>query len=729
MIDSYIRPIYCIQKKKKCYIYKKADWNSLNKHCEQLSSSLVLRSEMDYSVHDLWDLFKSTLNLGINSFIPSKFVKKRSSLPWMNKHLTKLIKKKCKLYKQAKTSGIWNEYKEHQNLCRKEIRKAEYDFINRTITDGLAENNPKPFWKYIKSKKCDNIGVAPLKVNGKLESHPQKKAEVLLDQFRSVFTKNDSDNLPPVKLRIKDSLSQIKIETKGVEKLLSNIKPSKASGPDNIPNLVLKNCARALAPGVAVLFQKSLDTGELPKDWTDANVSPVFKKGDKHLAENYRPVSLTSVLSKNLEHIVCHEMHKHFDRNKVLTNVNHGFRSGFSCETQLTITFNDFVRSADNNTQTDIAILDFSKAFDTVPHRKLLHKLESYGIRGSLHSWISSFLCKRQMRVVLDGESSKETEVISGVPQGTVLGPLLFLVHINDLPDSVSSNVRLFADDCLLYREIKSRNDQEILQKDLQSLEIWAETWGMRFNAKKCYILSVSNKGIQKFYQLDSCILKEVDNNPYLGLMFSNDLKWTTHINKISNKASSTLGFIQRNLKKCPQECKKTAYIALVRSTLEYGSSVWDPYLEKDIYQLEKIQRKAVRFIKNDYKTTTPGSVTNMLIELELPTLKERRKNKRLCFLYNIAKGSVPAIPASDYLLPIRNKRRIKAKTYDSCITQNIIKRHQNLHSNCFQLPESKTIPYKNSFFPKTISDWNELSEVVVSAPSIDVFKARLSEQ
>ena len=333
------------------------------------------------------------------------------------------------------------------------------------------------------------------------------------------------------------------------------------------------------------------------------------------------------------------------------------------------------------------------------------------------------------MRVVVDGEASPEAEVLSGVPQGTVLGPLLFLVHINDLPDCVSSNVRLFADDCLLYRQIKSRDDQEILQKDLQNLENWALTWGMRFNAKKCYILSVSNKGIQKFYELDSCILKEVDNNPYLGLTLSKDLKWETHINLISKKASSTLGFIQRNLKKCPQECKKVAYVALVRSTLEYGATVWDPYYEKDIYKLEKIQRKAARFIKNDYKSTTPGSVTNMLIDLDLQTLQDRRKDKRLCFLYSISKGKVPAIPASEFLIPVKNKRKIKAKTYDNCDTQNIVKRHQNLHNNCFQLPESKTVPYKNSFFPRTISEWNELSEYVVSAPSLGVFKARLREQ
>ena len=179
----------------------------------------------------------------------------------------------------------------------------------------------------------------------------------------------------------------------------------------------------------------------------------------------------------------------HLEKHNVLTSLNHGFRSGYSCETQLAITIDDLLRSYDKGQQIDIAILDFSKAFDTVPHRKLLHKLDHYGIRGPLHRWLSSFLCKRQMRVVVGGEYSRCATVDSGVPQGTVLGPLLFLCHINDLPDCVKSQVRLFADDCLLYRTIKSQKDHLILQNDLSELDKWAKSWGMRFNAKKCYIL------------------------------------------------------------------------------------------------------------------------------------------------------------------------------------------------------------------------------------------------
>jgi hypothetical protein len=273
-------------------------------------------------------------------------------------------------------------------------------------------------------------------------------------------------------------------------------------------------------------------------------------------------------------------MLRHLEKNKVLTTLNHGFRSGYSCETQLLITINDLLKSYDKGKQIDMAILDFSKAFDTVPHKKLLHKLDQYGIRGPVHRWLTNFLTKRKMRVTLEGESSQQVTVDSGVPQGTVLGPILFLCHIYDLPNAVKSSVRLFADDCLLYREINSQNDHNKLQKDLENLEKWAENWGMRFNATKCYIMSIKKK-THKFYQLGGHILEQVDSNPYLGLQISEDLKWSTHISNITKKANSIIGFLRRNLQHCPKECRKNAYISLVRSVLEYGATIYGTLTRK----------------------------------------------------------------------------------------------------------------------------------------------------
>ena len=419
-------------------------------------------------------------------------------------------------------------------------------------------------------------------------------------------------------------------------------------------------------------------------------------------------------------------MLKHFDKNKVLTHLNHGFRSGYSCETQLAVTIDDITQNFERGQQTDVIILDFSKAFDMVPHKLLLHKLDHYRIRGQLHKWLEHFLTKRTMRVVVDGQSSQAADVLSGVPQGTVLGPILFLVHINDLPERVSSSVRLFADDCLLYRVIRDMQDHLALQEDLQNLENWATEWGMKFNATKCYTLPIKQK-TSFMYQLDNTFLKEVSSNPYLGLNISDDLTWNFHINSMCKKASSTLGFIRRNLQRCPKETRLSAYVSLVRSTLEYGAVKWDPFTQNQIEKIERVQRQAARFIHNDYKSREEGIMTKMLKDLDLPTLQQRRKVLRLTFLFKIAENLVPAIPPENYLKPIKNKRNIKAKYFSDCISKNVVENYETNNSRPFKILEAKNSQqYKNSFFVRTISDWNKLDNSIVNAGSVDCFKARL---
>ena len=564
---------------------------------------------------------------------------------------------------------------------------------------------------------------------GRLLCDSKEKAEALVNQFKSVFTIETDTLKPTVKYGPIKPLSSIKITKAGVKKLLGKINPRKAMGPDQIPNLVLKTCAENIAPSMTLLFQYSMDTGALPNDWLNANIAPIYKKGDRHQPENYRPVSLTSVPGKLLEHIICSQLMKHLESQDILTSLNHGFRAGYSCETQLIITMNDLVKSLEKNSQTDMAILDFSKAFDTVPHSKLLHKLNEYGVKGQLHKWFTSFLTRRHMRVVVDGAASREVTVDSGVPQGTVLGPILFLCHINDLPDAVKSSVRLFADDCLLYREIHSQEDHNILQNDLNELELWAERWGMRFNAKKCYIMSIKQQS-SCFYQLSGHVLNQVSQNPYLGAIISEDLKWEAHINKITGKASSMVGFLRRNLKMCPIDSKKLAYVTLIRSTLEYAASVWDPYLIKDVKKLEQVQHKAVRFIVGDYISKYPGFITAKLEELDIPTLEERRKNIRLSLFYKVAYGKVPAIKQTDHLQAVLNtRRRTKPSRLQGYEVPDELKLNTRNHCMCFKTIPARTAQYKHSFFPRTTIDWNNLSEVQILSTSVDLFRQGLQSR
>ena len=287
-------------------------------------------------------------------------------------------------------------------------------------------------------------------------------------------------------------LPELFISQDGLEKLLSGIKASKASGPDLIPCRFLKELAHEISPILTLIFKQSLQDGVLPSNWKNADMAPIFKKGSRNLAENYRAVSLTCACCKLMEQIITSHIRQHLDQHSILSTLQHGFRKFYSCETQLLVTLQDLFTYRDKNIQIDLAVLDFSKAFDAVPHKRMLGKLSHYGIKGPVLRWIGAFLADRTQRLVIEGTHSPPAPVLSGVPQGTVLGPLLFLCHINDLPSVVNSQVRLFADDCLMYRPISLEADQVSLERDLTALERWSDTWGMKFNAQKCQIMTIA---------------------------------------------------------------------------------------------------------------------------------------------------------------------------------------------------------------------------------------------
>ena len=465
-----------------------------------------------------------------------------------------------------------------------------------------------------------------------------EKAKILNDQFVSVFSKTNNIT-PTMGISKHPIMNDIVINEEGLLNLLQNIKTFKASGPDGIQSKFLKETSQEILPVLRILFEASLHQGVIPDDWRSAMITPIYKPGktDRSKAENYRPVSLTSVVCKLLEHVIYSNIMGHFEKNHILHDNQHGFRKKRSCETQLLTTFNDLVQSYDEGKQIDSILLDFSKAYDKVDHEKLIVKLKFYGVNSKIVIWIKNFLYKRTQKVLVNGKESPSECVLSGVPQGSVLGPLLFLVYINDLPKEVSSTIRIFADDSYIYRVIETSNDNTLLQNDLNKLMEWENKWSMSFHPSKCKLLRITNKRnpILGDYVIHDKILESVETAKYLGVMLHKKLTWKPHVNMITKKANQTRGFLQRNLRGCSKEVKSQCYKTYVRPVVEYASTVWDPVGagNKGLREkIEMVQRKAARFVFSDWRRLS--SPTKMIAELKWSSLQERRSKARVMLFY-----------------------------------------------------------------------------------------------
>ena len=708
IIDVNISPKRKHRPKRKIFIRNKADHPNIEKSLDDFTHEYFSLNQ-NMTVNDKWNLVSTKIINIMNQYVPSRLTTSRFNLPWFSKDLKKMCKRKKRLYKKAKRSRNPEDWQEFCNLRKdmhKHLRSARLSYINQFLTTAITDK-PKAFWSFISKLRQDNQGIGDLNIAGDIISDDKQKAEALGNQFKSVFTHEGHSELPNLNDSPHGKIPKITISLKGVHDQLSKINTSKSQGPDGIPPWFLNRYASHLTPIIHDIFQSSVDSGQVPNAWKEANITAIFKKGSRAETSNYRPISLTPVISKLLEHIIHSHIMKHLEQHHILTDHQHGFRAKRSTETQLIQTIHDISKSLDVKKTVDMAILDFTKAFDKVPHKRLIHKLKYYGITGPISSWIESFLTERTQQVVINGSASTPIQVTSGVPQGTVLGPLFFLLYINDLPNNLTSNVRLFADDCLLYLPVKSDNDTSLLQNDLLKLEEWQNTWLMKFNPTKCFTMTLaSRKPTPNHYTFCGQQLKSVQSHCYLGVQISNTLNWTTQCNSVAKKAQQTLGVIRRNLNKCPTHIKSIAYTTLVRPILEYASASWDPHCLKHIKTLERIQRQAARFCTQNY-SREPGTVTQLLKDLQWDTLQTRRKIKRLSIIYKMEHNLID-IPLDHYI-------------------QHNTRPSRKHDSQFLQIRHSANI-FGNSFFPTTIKEWNSLPPNTVSSKSLNSFQKNLNQ-
>ena len=709
-----INPKRYNQKRRKIPLYKKANWNKIKEDMEKTYLKIQKETEVASTDH-LWNIFKGDLLQAVTQHIPHKLTSKRDRPPWIGGNIRRMMNTRNRLHKKIKTAKdiikkeeMMTKMKDLKHTIRKETRAAYWSYIESIIVpneDRPYNKESEKLFSSIKHRKSDSIGIAPLKDRGELKDNPRDKAEILNNQFKSVFTtdrplEEDIHNIRPTFPKIDD----IEITTKGIQKLLEQLQPHKAMGPDQLHPRVMKELAPHLAPALQTIFSKSLATGEIPSDWRKAHVTPIFKKGERYLASNYRPVSLTCISSKIMEHIIAKHIVNHLEKHKILTDFQHGFRSRRSTDTQLLCFAQDIYASLRKNQQTDVIVMDFAKAFDKVAHNRLILKFHKMGITGPINNWVKDFLTGREQSVVCEGEMSTWGPVTSGVPQGSVIGPILFLLYINDLPEGLKSHTRLFADDTIIYMTITSTEDGKTLQKDLDLLTAWEDRWQMEFHPQKCNVIRISKKPkpISIKYHLRGHVLDEVDSAKYLGVTIQKSFSWNEHITGICKKANGTLGFLKRNLQIHHQHIKANAYKTLVRPQLEYAAAVWDPYTATYQQQIENVQRRAARYVMNNYRQD--ASVDNMISNLQWRSLEQRRADIRLITLFKIIRKIIVVDFHHQLTRPMRPSR------------------HQ--HPESLQVPVETKQYIQQSFLPRTITQWNNLTASVATTPSLDGFKS-----
>ena len=661
--------------------------------------------EMGNNVQETWNSFHNHFMEQQSLFVPNKSVGEERRQPkWFTQDIRRAIRNRKASYRRYKTSHSGIALEEY-NLMRRRVKRM-IEVAKRGEEQRVAlscKANPKEFFSYVNSRKPVKNKIGPLRDSGgTLRNTDVEMANILNDHFSSVFTEEVNGDIPePVLVHEGLPLDHIECSNEEVLDRLEKLCANKSPGPDAFLPKLLKITREEVAPHLVEIFRKSLETGEVPIDWREANVTPIFKKGDHGKPENYRPISLTSIVGKMLESIIADKIVDFLEENNLLLNSQHGFRRHRSCLTNLIEFFHGIMQDYDRDRAVDILYLDFKKAFDKVPHQRLMSKVRALGIQGSLSNWIEAWLKDRRQRVVINGASSSWTCVKSGVPQGSVLGPLLFIIYINDIDVGIVNHIAKFADDTKLGGNMADPECIESLRLDLQKIAEWSEKWLMPFNLDKCKVMHIGHANQKADYSMLGQDIEETELEKDLGVLISSDLKCTKQCIEVEKKAQRLLGYIRRQFRYRNKEIVLLLYKSLVRPHLEYAVQFWSPDLRKDVDRLERVQRRATKLVPSirhmDYQSR--------LRALGLFSLETRRLRGQLIELFKILRG------------------------FDNIDYRHLFTLNENATRNhgWKLVPPRFTCNKVGKFFTYSICNtWNGLPTDVVNSTSVEQFKKRL---
>ena len=707
--------------------FQKADFDKIRSKLENVEWH-ELRELCSFEEFPI--LFTYTLFQICQSCTPLKDV--RAGRP---RALNALSRRKRKL--KARCSALESRVTsppEHLKSVRDKLALVCYDMkevINRNYEQKeLAavkriKSNPKFFYSYAKSKSQVKSSINML-LNKSDEIVTNKKGltDILQDQFTSVYSDPNSPEIrsaefpqPTIGKQFEDY--DIDITDDDIISAIKDIKVESSPGPDGIPAILLKNCASELCDPIIRIWKESYSSGIVPQFYKQSFVTPLYKKGDRAKAINYRPISLTSHIIKLYERIIRRKVVAYLEENDILCHKQHGFRSGRSCLTQMLGHFDEIMHGLSKNNDTDSIYLDYAKAFDKVDHKLLLAKLQRYGFSCKFISWIKSFLTNRPQNVVLDGVHSYIAMILSGVPQGTVLGPILFILFINDLDHCVKhSTVRFFADDTRISKQISSENDVELLQNDLNSVITWSRDNNMVLHEDKFNLIIHKHQPKSTIYELpfvsetmtyhisNGSSLSPVSSLKDLGIIVSADLSWSTHISTIVSRSRSILSWVFSVFRTRDITTMMTLYKSLVRSHLEYCCPLWHPSSMRDIKLIEGVQRS---FTSRIYGVQH-FNYWERLKALGLMSLQRRRERYIIIQMWKILHTICP----NDVNVQFKPPSRLGVKAKLPALDRNSSQHHQSLYDFSFGMLGPRL--------------WNCLPKHISQIADLDMFKQDLTK-